>query len=155
MKTSYKTEIEDSVIRNLLSAHKGLADDGKLDDLLKLTKVLWKLRNKIGNKMIEVISEEVEDKQNTKPNDGKKNIAQFKSWLFQVETNIYKMRDFGRNTVVSIQYKGLNASWYLCLYTPTASSNLIDIDAAKEALVVGKLSMTEVVCETICKGFTA
>jgi len=61
MKTSYKTEIEDSVIRNL-SAHKGLADDGKLDDLLKLTKVLWKLRNKIGNKMIEVISEEVEDK---------------------------------------------------------------------------------------------
>jgi hypothetical protein len=62
MKTSYKTEIEDSVIRNLLSAHKGLADDGKLDDLLKLTKVLWKLRNKIGNKMIEVISEEVEDK---------------------------------------------------------------------------------------------
>lgn len=62
MRTSYKTEIEDSVIRNLLSAHKGLADDGKLDELLKLTKVLWKLRNKIGNKMIEVISEEVEDK---------------------------------------------------------------------------------------------
>lgn len=61
MKISVKQFIRNEVIKNLLSAHKRTADEGKMSELICLSKFLLKLGKQIGNETFYFWLEEAND----------------------------------------------------------------------------------------------
>lgn len=57
MLISQKQQIEDSVIKNLLSAHERIAGSGSASDLVRLSKYIFRLAKKRKDVLIELIPE--------------------------------------------------------------------------------------------------
>lgn len=63
-----KDIIIEQVIKNLLSAHKKIADSGNEKGLICLSRYLLKLAEKFGNVIIEVAAKEIQEKEGYPPN---------------------------------------------------------------------------------------
>lgn len=57
LKTTFKTVVEQEVIKNLLSAHRRIAEGGSAADLLRITRFLLRLAKQHGEIMVDVIPE--------------------------------------------------------------------------------------------------
>lgn len=57
MKNTLKNIIRQNVIKNLLSAHKRIADEGNPKELIRITRFLLKLAEKFEDVLVEFISE--------------------------------------------------------------------------------------------------
>lgn len=68
MKILARDAIVEQVIKNLLLAHKKIADSGNVNDLIYLSKYLMRLTKKFNNIIIEISTEEVQ-KENDYPPD--------------------------------------------------------------------------------------
>lgn len=55
--TTQKAIIKDEIIKNLLSAHKRIADSGNAKEIISITRYLLSLANKLDNKIIYIGAE--------------------------------------------------------------------------------------------------
>lgn len=58
LKISQKDLVTQEVMKNLLSAHKRIADSGEVSDLIRITKYLLRLSEKREDVLIEVVSKQ-------------------------------------------------------------------------------------------------
>lgn len=82
--------IEDQAIKNLLSAHRRMADSGNATEIIRLTKYILKIAGKRKDMLMSVMSE-VQTRQEDKPVDIKLKVGEqeiVKAWSDETEIRL-------------------------------------------------------------------
>lgn len=71
---NYGEYIRDEILRNLLTAHKRLAETGSAKEVVLLSKVILKLSDKFDDKVLQLGLVERQEDYGSPPDDGKDNV---------------------------------------------------------------------------------